>query len=559
MRRNQQMNHHRDDSINETSACRRHRTAVVVCGAVGLLLLCTDVCSAQLVRGGLISPILARRYGLERAWYTQVEIDRSQSRVQNVTMHVSNSKFHIVEKVNYDGGSQSFSERDLDRFGDPIGIEGAKKKAKKLIQELKDQGLEPVLETLKVPQVRLYVQTDGATVTAIDGETGRTLWSEMVGRRDHATLKPGASDSYVAVVNGSNLFVLDAETGGPVWDKRLGSAPGGGPAINEFRVFAPLINGKLEVYQIANPKRHPWIQQSSGRALIQPTVSPKTVSWATDRGTFYVAFANREFVRYRLQALDAITAKSTFSPTHLFVASTDGYVYCMQEYRGDVVWRFSAGEPISHSPIVIDGRVYVVSDRGGMYCVDAETGQEIWWTSNVRKFLSASDKKIYCLGRTGRIMILDRETGGRISTMPTEGLDLAITNWRTDRVYLGDRFGTIQCLHEPENKWPLIHVAQETDDPEDTPEIKQKEFDGGEKDPADPFEEAGGEGGADPFGGGADPFGGGGADPFGSGGDAGGGADPFGGGGGADPFGTDDKKDDAGANPFGGGAGDPFG
>jgi len=522
------------------------------------LILIQDACLAQSSRSGLVSPSTARRFGLKRAWHTQIELDRARERIAFVTMHVSNSDFLLVKEVVYDGGKLSYSERDLDQLGDPIGREGATNLAETQVQRFRDDDVKAKVNTLEIPAVTLYFQTDAGSLHAVDGETGRTLWSVTLGRPDHPTLKPGASDEYVAVVNGSNLLLLNAADGSLKWRKSLGGAPGAGPAVNKSRVFCPLVNGRVETYRTENAAKPPWIYQSSGRAMIQPTVSPKTISWATDRGTFYVAYATRDIIRYRLQALDTILAPSTFMPNRLFVASVDGNVYAMHEYSGDMEWRFTVGDPISHPPIVVDDAVYVVAERGGMYRVSAETGQEQWWTPQIRQFVAASKNRIFCISDAGRLLIIDRNTGGRIGAIATEGLDLNLINWRTDRIFVGTRYGVIQCLHDVEQPWPLLHVAGEAPEEEaDKPEIKQKGLDEGdgreEPDDKDPFKPKEDE---DPFGGGGDE-----KDPF--GGDADDEKDPFGGddaGDEKDPSGGDDAGDEE--DPFGGDAGDekdPFG
>jgi hypothetical protein len=201
----------------------------------------------------------------------------------------------------------------------------------------------------------------------------------------------------------------------------------------------------------------------------------------------------------------------------------------------------------------------------------------------VKRFVSASQDKIYCISDAGELLVVDQETGGRIGAIPARGFDLEFINWRTDRLYLGTKFGVIQCLHDVEQEWPLVHVAGESLTDEPPPDVVQGPGEvaaGGAPPDEDPFA---GAGEADPFAGGGaaeeDPFAGGGGmeeDPFGGGGGAeedpfggGGGAeeDPFGGGGGGaeeDPFGGGGGAGDGGADedPFGGGGAaeeDPFG
>jgi hypothetical protein len=143
-------------------------------------------------------------------------------------------------------------------------------------------------------------------------------------------------------------------------------------------------------------------------------------------------------------------------------------------------------------------------------------------------------------------VILDAKTGGRIASMRADLLDIFYTNLQTDRIFLADKTGLIQCLRETQMEWPLVHWFAEVKEKE-RPEIRQEGVDEAGAKPAakkpaakpdDPF------GGPNPFGGGAggagakpNPFGG--PNPF-DGGAGGAGAKP-------NPFG--------GPNPFDGGAG----
>ena len=117
------------------------------------------------------------------------------------------------------------------------------------------------------------------------------------------------------------------------------------------------------------------------------------------------------------------------------------------------------------------------------------------------KFISASKTKLYSVDRIGRLHILDITTGGTLGTIPTERLNVRLTNTLTDRIYLGTEDGLIQCLHEIALKEPIRH-----DEPKKTKEKKKKKAgEEGEEEDEDPFGEDGeekpeqGEDGGDPF------------------------------------------------------------
>jgi outer membrane protein assembly factor BamB len=511
------------------------------------------------------SPIVpqpeAARHGLTRAWHVQVDLDRGQGRVSHVVL----------------------------------------------------------------AEDAIYVQTTRSVIHAISAETGESLWSSTVGRHDRPSLTPDVSKDLLATINGSHLYVVNRYNGDLLNQTKLDGAAGAGPGLSEKRAYVAMIGGLVVAYRldpITDPSKELGIRderpqeeqeaerrenirvrqdyipplscQGIGRAMIQPlvcreTVAEEYIAWPTERGFLNIGLIDRRqedrfAVKYRLVTDAPISARPTYSPADpkapsssgvIYAASEDGFVYAVREKGGETLWRFSAGEPMIEPAVVIDDRVYAATQLGGMYAIDAEIGRELWWAPGIKRFLAASKLRVYAEDKTGRLLILNAETGQRLDSLSVEHLPIKVTNSRTDRLYLASDTGLVQCLHEIELREPIRHNVP----PEEKPErqIIQQPLAGpapggqpGAAQPGDQPPAAGGDpfgAGGDPFGGGGDPFGGGGADaPFGGGGGApdpfGGGApDPFGGGGAAPPD-EDDEPDDGnaggGADPFGGGA-DPFG
>jgi outer membrane protein assembly factor BamB len=627
-----------------------------------ILLSLATVASAEYRNSSLISPVEARRYGLDRAWFTRVELDAARGRITDLQYFVGSTDAYTVYEVHHQGQKRAFSEREMDAFGEVVGKEGAKKLADEYFEKLKIQDIfgklgltedleararrlfttytdrkntiagdqelfesdeernealkraeerfmadiqqiltneqnaklkellaqkpEIELKTLVIRDITLYVTTDRGMVHAIDAETGRTRWAVIIGDRDHPTERVGVSEDYVAVLNGSYLYLLNRATGETAWRRQVDGVPSAGPAITDTYVVVPTFSGNVELYKIAETRTLPHLYKSNGRVLIQPIVTALSVAWPTDRGFLYVAKASQRGIRFRVEARDTIVSQPSFAaPGKFLTASIDGDVYCVHENSGNELWRFTTGEPISNTPVPIGENVYVVTDKGTLFCIKHELGQEQWWTPRIKRFVSASKDRIYCLGMSDRLVILDAKTGGRIASMGAELLDIFYPNLQTDRIIVGSKTGVIQCLRETQMEWPLLHVEVAEAEEKKRPEIKQEGMDeakpkpkapaaGGPVDPfgggagaANPFggpakPAAGGQGGAaNPFGGGADPFGGG-AMPKPAAGGQGGGADPFGGG--ADPFGGGAAKPkpaaggQGGNDPFGGGDNDPF-
>ncbi|MEX0938366.1 MAG: PQQ-binding-like beta-propeller repeat protein [Pirellulales bacterium] len=365
--------------------------------AVAIALLPSASARAHVIRGGLVPRPMAQRNGLQRAWFTHVQLDPSRDRV--------------IDLVQHDG--------------------------------------------------TLFALTDRSGVHVIDAETGRTLWTAQIGRMDRPTLGIAANDQYVAVVNGSTLYLVDRSTGRPVWEEPLGGGPGAGPALSDDRVFVPLVTGVLESYKFKPDGRFPWQYHAGGRTLVRPVTTHTSIAWPNEDGISYIGSLDPLEIHSRLETRKPVANRPAYQPPHLFFVSLDGYVYAVHESEGDLVWSYSTGDPITERPVAVDGRVYVCAESGGMFCLDAATGQRAWWTPHMARFIAASRTRIYALDRLGRLVILDKQTGAPLSAMETQSLSLFLTNEKTDRIYLGTTDGVLQCLHEIGQEEPLDYTPPE--------------------------------------------------------------------------------------------------
>jgi outer membrane protein assembly factor BamB len=499
---------------------------------IAILCLFPSWALAQSGSAALISPELARQVGLERMWYTQLGLDRGRGQVAGVTLQVSAVQSHTVFQISQDGRRYVFSQRDRNAFGKEIGVEGAQAEAEKKAEEIKKQlqdagkadAAAPAVEKFVVPKITLFATSQRGGVHAIDGETGRTLWTTSIGNPQLLTSAPAANERYVAVCNGSTLYIMLAADGAVIWTRPAVSTPGAGPALSEDYVFLPMVNGQVESFLLEDSKRPAAMYKSFGYTFVQPVVSSNSVAWTTDSGYLYVAQAHATGLRFRMKASDAINAAPAFlEPDKVFAASIDGYLYCLNERKGNVIWRFTTGESILSSPVALDNTVYVISQRANMFAIDATTAAERWAASGIRQCIAANDKRLYCLDDRGDLAILDAGSGSRLGTLAASASNLPLYNPQTDRIFLMTSTGLVQCLREINHPWPVVHYLIE-------PQLKVAKKAPGDKGKAEEKKEPAQT--TDPFGApmenkpaapssGADPF----ADPGAA--KPGAGADPF--------------------------------
>ena len=419
-----------------------------------LVGVCVAWTSGAAAGAKLISQPAAKRHGLTRAWFTQISIDRGRSRITGAVLN------------------------------DDV----------------------------------LFVQTDRATVHALNAETGQALWDEQVGNPDHSTLTAGVDGELVAVVNGATLYVLNRYNGNLLWQTRFNGAPGAGAAVSGNRIYVPMVQGMVHAY-LMNPvqglpeepietiakierkeltpeekaaeeaHRRASLRleqedmqelscQSFGGILVQPTVIPidearDRLAWPNDRGSIFVSEIDltkqtRFLIDYQIAANSEIVGQIAYVAPDpklagisglLLFASNDGHVTALRQESGELLWHFSSGEAIGNPVAVVGARVYVATQLAGMYCLNAATGEEHWQAPGIRQFVAASKDRLYAVDGVGRIQVLDASSGARVDVLDLASIPIKLTNTTSDRIYLMTDGGLVQCLHEVELSEPLRHAG----------------------------------------------------------------------------------------------------
>lgn len=302
---------------------------------------------------------------------------------------------------------------------------------------------------------RLYVQTTGGALQALDAESGRRIWVAQVGSPEPETFAVAANSSALFVVNSTDLFMLDKETGNQLWHTELQNTPSASPAATDTELFVPTFRGQLDVYDIAE-RRISWYYATGSPILSQPLVTLDNVAFANAKGNLYVAYRDRRALNFRYQTDAPVAAPlGKIGEEWILLASEDYNLYCLRVTNGQTRWRFAAEGPILRAPTPIGSEVYVIAEGKGMFEIDANTGLERWHNPHPARFVSAGPTKIYTRDRLGSLVILDRETGRLRGAVDASRFDVPVRNVENDRIYLASSRGLIVCLREVELDRPL--------------------------------------------------------------------------------------------------------
>jgi outer membrane protein assembly factor BamB len=419
---------------------------------------------------------------------------------------------------------------------------------------------------ITLPKSTIYAMSQSGLVQAFDAETGRQLWQTEVGERSFPSSGVGASKKLVAAVNGSSVYCLEPETGKVLWKKRCESAVMGNPAATDDSVFVPLADGRMQIFDATTDGNRTQTMMSKGASFNPPTVAGTVVAWGTDKGVLSVApVDNMNRVLYRLKADSAIDAPATSKGNLMFVASHDGFLYTFDKTLGSMVWSSSIGEHCSRSPYPIGDYLFVVTEENHLFKFDARNGVTApGWEKHLRgikQVIGASKDRLYVQTTSEQIQILDLSTGSKLGTIGgTSGLT-PVVNYITDRIYLVNNSGVIECLRETGSTSPFIHADEISQVELIAPQLPTGKKFRPKNEDTDPFSDGVNPKKIEPAD--ADPFGDNkpsetdSDDPFGGGGNSGGtkkpSTPPAGGKDNDDPFGgggSGDKKSD---DPFGGG------
>lgn len=335
----------------------------------------------------------------------------------------------------------------------------------------------------------VFVQSSSGVVTAINAETGREMWTALVGRSDEVSMPASSNANIVMIVAGPTLYALDKFTGRQLFSFRLPSLPSAGPVITEGTFLIPLSDNSVVACAIKTlqyleryNKLPPGIPQAiawrfaTGEVIRRiPVAGTERVGFVTAQGNIHVldisgVQAGRSKFEFLMKSppTSPLTLASR-EEEYLLAAAANNRLYCIgMNTNGRMLWTYPLGQTVSEPITVIGQDVYVVGDEGGLIALGLKSGLPIqtpddkpFELSDVTTLVSVSEKALYVYDSAERLVTVSRKTGRVVAMNQFNDLKVPVRNSMTDRIYMSSSAGYIVCFKEGGVEFPIYHQNPE--------------------------------------------------------------------------------------------------
>jgi outer membrane protein assembly factor BamB len=350
--------------------------------------------------------------------------------------------------------------RDLERIGLVNGWW-----ARAVVDSKQDE-----LEYIRCDEQIVLVQSRQGLFTAFRADTGRQLWSVLLGGPKYRAFPAAMNETEVVVALGLNMFSLDKFTGETRWTLRLPGHPSCTPEIDSNQIYIGTTDGSVYAYSLRMIRKLFGERKLPGFTHLAQVWRYKTpdainaiasngtvVDFTSSRGTLYGVDAKERALRYQIETSASIRTPFGRTNNAVFMPTTDGRLTCLSLDNGRVRWEFTAGTEILSRPRAIGPNVYLSPARAGLYSLDSESGSELWRQMTAAEFTAATDNRIYAYDSVGKLLVLDMATGRVTGSLPMRQFPIHFGNELTDRIIVASTDGLVASFHEQGRVMPVFH------------------------------------------------------------------------------------------------------
>jgi outer membrane protein assembly factor BamB len=247
----------------------------------------------------------------------------------------------------------------------------------------------PVYNTPQERDGQLYLtstQSSGPNVFAIDGSTGKPLWSFPTQGSIAIPPTVGPTQVFVASDVGETHFMraIDAKTGALIWKYTRDQPPecmcSYQSILSGGLLFAQTDGHSLYAFAPsgAAPSRRIWSFAGDGALLTKPVVADGVVVVGSSDRNVYGLDAKTGKTLWTATTGYGFTADPVVTNGVVVIGDQGGNIDGFDLKTGKQVWNVGANGAIDDAAVVGSGVAYVVSEDHNLYAINIKTGQTVW-------------------------------------------------------------------------------------------------------------------------------------------------------------------------------------
>ena len=269
---------------------------------------------------------------------------------------------------------------------------------------------------------QIFTSSNDGTVTALDKETGKKIWS--VGLKNSITTGVALNENLLFIgTDRGELLALNKTNGNLVWHTRTSSEMLASAASADGIVLVKTVDGNLSAFKTTDGHLLWHYQQTEPTLILRGASVPQITN-----GTTVVGFENGALVKLSLQDGRPIWQSTIAQPTGSFA------IQRMIDIDAD--------------PLIMGGRVYTATYQGQLAALELSTGRVLWTHDFSSDSGLASDgKALYATDVQGNVWAFDVDTGSvywRQSQLLARGLTAPVLF--ANAVVVGDAEGYLHWL-----------------------------------------------------------------------------------------------------------------
>jgi outer membrane protein assembly factor BamB len=271
---------------------------------------------------------------------------------------------------------------------------------------------------------RIYMALAGGRVVCLDRETGSLLWSSEPGGLISGAFAVGEQVLYIASHRvaedrseaGASLRALDKETGLTLWARDYQRAFTSPLVLSRDRVYAGSADGACYALSSKNGEVL-WKLQTQD--VVRGTALPteRVIYFGSDDGAMrgLDSETGREVLKF--QTAGRVTGGPCADHRAIYFGSADGFLYSVSLPTGKLLWRARTGAAVEASPVIIGDKIVVGSFDNFVYCFSRSNGNRIWKRRLENRIsapvIAESDAILVAPLRSNHVIVL-RTSDGRI-------------------------------------------------------------------------------------------------------------------------------------------------